>query len=292
MSISAMCTGKVPISKCIERTGKPPIGTRWVDINKGDNVHPEYRSRVVAQEINVEKREDLFAATPPLESMKLLLSLAVTEGIGYQKGKKKQGKKLDFIDIRRAYYHAPARREVFVKLPPGDEEEGMCGELIKSPPGTRDAAQNWEEEYRVIMESLGFQSGRITPCTFWHAARDIRAVVHGDDFTIMADEQQLDWFRPEISNKFDAKFRGRIGPDITDDKSTRILNRIVTWTPNGITYEADQRHGEIIIQQLGLEAGAKAVGTPGIKQELGTTQEDLEELSIKESTMYRAMTAR
>ena len=42
---------KVPISQCIERTGKLPIGTRWVDINKGDSVHPEFRSRVVGQEI-------------------------------------------------------------------------------------------------------------------------------------------------------------------------------------------------------------------------------------------------
>ena len=60
---------KVPISQCLERTGKPPIGTRWVDINKGDNVHPEFRSRVVGQEIKVDKRDDLFAATPPLEAM-------------------------------------------------------------------------------------------------------------------------------------------------------------------------------------------------------------------------------
>ena len=61
---------KVPISQCIDRTGKPPIRTRWVDINKGDNVHPEFRSRVVAQEIKVGKREDLYAATPPLEASK------------------------------------------------------------------------------------------------------------------------------------------------------------------------------------------------------------------------------
>ena len=126
------------------QSSKAPIGTRWVDINKGDNVHPEYWSRIVAQELKVDKREEFFAATPPLEAIELLFSLAVTEGIGYQKGNKKKGKNLDFIDIRRAYYHAPARREVYVKLPPGDEEEGMCGLLIKSLPGTRDAAQNWE----------------------------------------------------------------------------------------------------------------------------------------------------
>ena len=69
---------------------------------------------MVAKEIETDKREDLFAATPPLEAKKLLMSLAVTEGIGYRRGNKKGGMKMDFIDVRRAYFHANARREVFV----------------------------------------------------------------------------------------------------------------------------------------------------------------------------------
>ena len=32
---------KVSIEECYEKTGKAPIGTRWVDVNKGDTVHPE-----------------------------------------------------------------------------------------------------------------------------------------------------------------------------------------------------------------------------------------------------------
>ena len=67
-------------------TGKEPLGIRWVDINKGDNVHPEFRSNFVAKEIKVDKREDLFAATPPLEAKISLLSMAVTEGLGFRKG--------------------------------------------------------------------------------------------------------------------------------------------------------------------------------------------------------------
>lgn len=78
---------KVDVTQCYNSTGKGPIGTKWVDINKGDSVHPEYRSRLVAQEIKVNKREDLFAATPPLEALKILFSLAVTEGVGYKEGK-------------------------------------------------------------------------------------------------------------------------------------------------------------------------------------------------------------
>ena len=90
---------------------------------------------------------DLLAATPPLESNKLLFSWAVTEGVGIVKGDKKGGMELDFIDVRRAYFHAEARRQVFVDLCEEDDVKGMCGELLKAMYGTRDAAQNWEVTY-------------------------------------------------------------------------------------------------------------------------------------------------
>ena len=77
-------------------------------MNKGDTQNPEIRCRIVAQEFNTQKREDLFAATPPLEAKKMLFSFAVTEDIGYIKDNHLKGMELDFIDIRRAYYHAVA----------------------------------------------------------------------------------------------------------------------------------------------------------------------------------------
>ena len=40
---------KVPISECIAKTGKKPIGVRWVDIDKGDRTRPNCRSRLVAK---------------------------------------------------------------------------------------------------------------------------------------------------------------------------------------------------------------------------------------------------
>ena len=43
-----------------------------------------------------------------------------------------------------------------------------------------------------------------------------------------------------------------MGPGKEDEKSIRILNRIVEWSESGIIYEADQRHAEIIIKQMGL----------------------------------------
>ena len=66
---------------------------------------------------------------------------------------------MDFIDVKRAYFHAKSRRNVFVTLPEEDHEDGMCGELLKSMYGTRDAAQNWESAYTELLESIGFITG-------------------------------------------------------------------------------------------------------------------------------------
>ena len=67
----------------------------------------------------------------------------------------REGKVLALVDVRRAYFYAPARRKVFVELPPEDYQPGdehMCGLLRYSLYGTRDAAQSWEEERSAVSD--------------------------------------------------------------------------------------------------------------------------------------------
>ena len=67
-----------PLAACLSKTGRRPIKGRWVDVNKGDDVVEVYRSRYVAREIRDQHggahREGLFAAMPPLEALKILIS--------------------------------------------------------------------------------------------------------------------------------------------------------------------------------------------------------------------------
>jgi len=240
---------KVPIKECHDVTGEEPIGTKWLEVNKGDEDEYNIRARLVAQEFSKGKLSTIFAATPPLEAKQALLSVAVTEGIGYGEG---WYYKLDFIDIKRACFYAPAKRDVYIKLPLEDLTEGYCGKLNKSMYGTRDASLNWENEYIRFMTSIGFIRGLSSPCLFYHPGKDIRAVVYGDDFTLLGAEEQLNWFKTEIQLTWAIDFKARLGPELTDQKSIRLLNRIVEWTPEGINIEGDQRHAEIIINQLGL----------------------------------------
>ena len=60
-------------------TGKPPITVRWVDVNKGDNVNPNIRSRLVARQIRQAGEDAIFAPTPPLEALRSILSMATTD---------------------------------------------------------------------------------------------------------------------------------------------------------------------------------------------------------------------
>ena len=95
------------IQECWDKAGKGPIGTRWIDIKKGDLANPEYRSRAVAKDLsnNNKKTMGLFAATPPLEALKLLISSRMTEGIGWER-RSNQPKKMELVDVRGAYFHA------------------------------------------------------------------------------------------------------------------------------------------------------------------------------------------
>lgn len=87
--------------------------------------------------------EGVFAATPPVAANTCLLSIAMTEGISYKRGQMQQGMRLDFIDVRRAYFCAAVARSICVETPEEGREEGTVGHLRQSMSGTRGAAPNW-----------------------------------------------------------------------------------------------------------------------------------------------------
>ena len=116
---------------------------------------PNYRSRLVAREFN-DGTPSIFAATPPLECLKILFGLAASEQSG-----KRVKRKLAFIDIRKAHLYARMLRDAYIDLPPGDEQDGYCGKLNYTLYGTRDAAHNWEIEYTGTLQELGSQLGNL-----------------------------------------------------------------------------------------------------------------------------------
>ena len=72
-----------------------------------------------------------------------------------------------YADMKRDYFHAPARSDMYVEIPGEDWEEGdeeRCGKLNMSLNGTREAALNWQEACIEFMEKNGFATGRASTC--------------------------------------------------------------------------------------------------------------------------------
>jgi hypothetical protein len=54
----------VPRSECWKATGKAPLQSKWVGVNKGDFARPVVRSVFVAKEFADKRSDEFFAATP------------------------------------------------------------------------------------------------------------------------------------------------------------------------------------------------------------------------------------
>ena len=267
-------------------TGGKIVSTRWVDTNKGDSLKPNCRSRLVGREFNVERDDSLYASTPPLESLRIILSNAAT----WTKGQSETRKNVMINDVRRAYFYAKVSRDIYVELPAEDPDAGpdVLGKLELCLYGTRDAAKSWQETLSAQLISVGFVRGVGHPSVFHHVERDIMTLVHGDDYFSSGLQANLDWLEGELAASYEIQTQ-KIGAGEGCVQEGKVLNRIVRYTDQGWQLEADPRHSELIIEQLGVDGG-KAVVTPGIDDD----DDESVEVDIEgaDATRFRGVAAR
>ena len=65
---------------------------------------------------------------------------------------------------------------------------------------------------------------------FWHRQRDIKALVHGDDFVSSSERAELGWLCKGLKKKFETKMI-MVGEDDDMAKEARVLNRNREMTP-------------------------------------------------------------
>ena len=274
-------------------TGKPPISTKWVHTNKGDDLSPNVSCRWVAREFR-DDSDVIFAATVPYEAIRLLLSAAAAKEDRMPKSGRRRLQIL-MVDIKRAYFNARVDKgsPVYVELPSEDpmSGRGKCGRFNHHLYGARGAAAGWEDEYTAYMCELGFRRGLASGCLFCHPSKDLQCAVYGDNFTTTGAAEDLDWLEDQLEKKYAITMRGRLGPAAEDKKETIQLNRVVRWIDGeGLEIEADPRQGERLVAQLGLD-GANALTTPGVKASIAELEVD-EPIHDQRAHVYRAAVAR
>ena len=226
---------RVPRARIKETNGKL-ISTKWIDTNKGDRDKPNYRSRLVGREFNEGRDDTLYASTPPLEALRYIVSHAATED------PKRPGVRRELMinDVRRAYFYAKQKRNVFINLPAEDPEakEDEVGQLLLCLYGTRDAAKEWQGTLSDHLRTLGFVPGLGHPSVFKHEERGLCVLVHGDDYFTSGHTDQLDWLEKNLGEKFEIQTQ-RIGNGPGRELEGKILNiespaglkQVMNWKP-------------------------------------------------------------
>ena len=195
---------------------------------------------------------------PPITALRALFTLAVTMRVPSLEGKLTQMDRttcLIFIDVKKAHFWSPARRRLLVELPSGmGYPPGKVGLWRrKSLYGTCDAPANWEAAIKAVMMLIGFQQAKSNSCLYYHAEKQIRIEVHGDDFTGVGPKAELECFAAELRKHWTIDVRGILGPPIYEGcgpLNCYLVNRLVTWTDKGIEMEADPRHVDLLLQEL------------------------------------------
>ena len=124
---------------------------------------------------------------------------------------------------------------------------------------------------------------------FWHPERSIKTLAHGDDYVSAGDEASMKWMEQELAKAYEIQTQKlSMGKDCQHEG--KVLNRIIRCTDVGWEIEADPRHAELVVEQLGIMD--KGVSTPGVS---GSEEEDEEDdipLVGEDITRYRGVIVR
>ena len=258
--------------------GRKPFGMRWIDCNKGDEQRPELRSRLVVQEtrqtstISVSDIAAVTSSTPPLEVVRSFCSLMMS-----MKGTGGEPLALQFLDVSRAYSHAEVLRDDFyVETVPqmGLRKTRACLLGVVGM-GCEMQDRLWNSLSVIISWIMTLNKGCSVHASSLHRSKFLLYFVHSDDYTGIGVRGDLEGYKAKLSERFIIKDRGILAADGLHE--IRILNRVITYhpakpgRPEMLTYEADQRHADLLMAAYGLNVSSKGMAIPWDSKLPGST---------------------
>ena len=220
------------------RTGGKVIGTKWINVNKGDIDRPNIRCGLVGKEFRTTPDDALYASTPPFEALRVILSGAATWD--------RDGGEREIMinDVSRTYFYAEATRCMYIELPREDPlyDPEMLGRLRSCLYGTRDAALSWQQTLSDHLTKAGFKRGVGHPSVFHHPTRDIWTLAHGDDDCSAGSAEALDWMEDRLAKRYEIKTpRIGKGKERNGQQKTRRWMMMTTTMRTTLSYFPQRR---------------------------------------------------
>jgi hypothetical protein len=182
--------------------GVRPIGLKWVYKIKRDaaGLITKYKGRLVAkgyvQRPGVDF-DEVFAPVAQLESVRLLLAVAATEGW-----------LVHHMDVKTAFLNGELLEDVYVEQPPrfvvkGQEDKVL--HFIKALYGLRQAPRAWYSKLDESLVKLNFQRSESEHAVYFRGTGAHRLIVgvYVDDLIITGgDSHDIDLFKEEMKATF------------------------------------------------------------------------------------------
>jgi hypothetical protein len=160
----------------------------------------KHKARLVAkgyvQEQGVDF-EEVFAPVARMESVRLLMALAVQESW-----------KLHHMDVKSAFLNGELEEEVYVKQPLGyikEGEEHKVLKLHKALYGLRQAPRAWNIKLDCTLKSLGFEKSPLEHAMYkrGHGRDHLLVGIYVEDLLITgADEKEIAKFKQQMKELF------------------------------------------------------------------------------------------
>ena len=155
-------------------------------------------------------------------------------------------------------------------------------QLKKALHGTRRAALLFQEYVIQAMVNIGFTAVRVAAQTFLnHAAWEVLATLHGDDFTAAGESLSLDILH-EASAQFSVLQKmPRIGlPEFGGIGEGQLTKRTMGWSADGFHRKADSTHGEKVVRHCFLDKrdATRRLMSPGSNHVGKSARDTAEEL--------------
>lgn len=180
------------------------IGSKWVFKSKTDeNGERQFKARLVAQGFTQQFGVDYsecFAPVGNAASMRILLTVAGMKGFHVR-----------HYDVKSAFLNGELKEEIFMRPPPGVQENGKVYQLQKSLYGLKQAANVWNQKLHETLVRHGSVRSNEDDCLYTHASGGviIHLLIHVDDILAATNSpESLMKFMSEIGKEFDLKDLG------------------------------------------------------------------------------------
>jgi transposase InsO family protein len=185
--------------------GKRAIGSKWVFKTKtSSDGSVQYKARLVAQGFTQQfgtDFKDVFAPVANSTTMRVLLTVA-----GIRKYEVRH------YDVKSAFLNGELEEEIYMKPPPGVNENGKVYRLRKSLYGLKQAANVWNRKLHDTLVNNGSVQSKDDDCLYSYASGGVRIylLIHVDDILAVSNSTpELVKFMSRIGREFEIKDLGR-----------------------------------------------------------------------------------